>query len=156
MHRTCRYARFGVYARGDERMRSFYRRRHKVLRPLVANVNKYSPGVRVLHMDIDEAEIDKNIHAFSSVCGDLGTALRSLSKLVNPRPAPWITAERFPAEHPSPYIYRVLSELCRDAVFTTEVGLHQLGACENMRINKPRRFITSGGLGTMDSDSLRR
>ena len=116
---------------------------------LVANVNKYSPGVRVLHMDIDEAEIDKNIHAFSSVCGDLGTALRSLSKLVNPRPAPWITAERFPAEHPSPYIYRVLSELCRDAVFTTEVGLHQLGACENMRINKPRRFITSGGLGTM-------
>lgn len=114
---------------------------------LMANVNGYSPEAKILHIDIDASEIGKNAAVSAAVCGDLKAALRALNRGLAQR-SPWLAPPGTPQPHVS-FVFRVLSELCGDAVFTTEVGLHQLAACEGLRINHPRRFLTSGGLGAM-------
>lgn len=114
---------------------------------LMANVNGYSPEAKILHIDIDASEIGKNTAVSAAVCGDLRAALRALNSGLAQR-SPWLAPPERP-EKPVSFVFRVLSELCGDAVFTTEVGLHQLAACEGLRINRPRRFLTSGGLGAM-------
>ncbi len=119
-------------------------------------------GKRILHIDIDAAEIDKNVSAYLGLCGDLRDTLSRLLPLLSPQHHPtWKTrihalqteeAVRM-AEYESPMhparLIRHLSTLLTDAVFVTDVGQHQMWAAQCCQLSAPRTFLTSGGLGAM-------
>lgn len=129
---------------------------------VATNFNKFAPNAKVLHIDVDPAEINKNIVATTSVVGDV----REIVKLLNDRLASvkrpeWNEVvkgyeEQYPNryEHDGTlkpqYIMERISALTKgDAIVVTEVGQHQMWACQYIKTEKPRHFLTSGGLGTM-------
>ncbi len=119
----------------------------------------------IVHIDIDPAEIGKNIPAMVPVVGDVKTVLEELNEAAGKgNTENWLkTLEQKKAEHPlkqetlSKYEYirpqYVLSELSKasaeNTIVTTEVGQNQIWTANHYRINKARTFISSGGLGTM-------
>ncbi|MBR4053869.1 MAG: acetolactate synthase large subunit [Clostridia bacterium] len=111
---------------------------------MLENLRLHSPHCKILHLDIDEAEIGKNLPAYSAVVGDLFAVLESLLPLVSAK-AP----RYYPDAVPRDPLYTQIFGAFPDAVYTTEVGAHQIKACHSLPIVKPRHFITSGGLGTM-------
>lgn len=130
---------------------------------VVNNPARFASGAKVLHIDIDAAEIDKNVTTAYSLVGDVKKILSILNPLLqNQNCDEWQSRIRelksqFP-NTPLPatgalqaqYVIQRLSALAADkAIFVTDVGQHQMWACQNLQIEKPRRFITSGGLGTM-------
>jgi acetolactate synthase-1/2/3 large subunit len=135
---------------------------------VTGRLDKYARQADIIHLDIDPAEIDKNIKAHIAVWGDCKETLPLLTALVEPkRHDAW--RQRF-AEcreqeraavmenelHPSSgaltmaeVIRHVNEYSAGDAVIVTDVGQHQMVACRYARINRTRSNITSGGLGTM-------
>ena len=111
---------------------------------MLENLRLHSPACKILHLDIDEAEIGKNLPAYSAVVGDLSAVLESLLPLVSAK-AP----RYYPDAVPRDPLYTQIFGAFPDAVYTTEVGNHQVKACHSLPVLKPRHFITSGGLGTM-------
>lgn len=111
---------------------------------MLSNLTRYAPGCKILHLDIDEAEIDKNAQAYSAVVGDLECTLRALLPLLQQKPA-----RVYPFTESRGALFQTVCCLYPDALYTTEVGLHQLAACHGLTVNRPRQFLTSGGLGTM-------
>ncbi|MBN2335829.1 biosynthetic-type acetolactate synthase large subunit [Candidatus Bathyarchaeota archaeon] len=127
----------------------------------------FAPNTKIIHIDIDRSEIDKNVAALTRVVGDAKLSLRGLLDRVRmlrkQEPAPeWsnrITEFKcvYDAEndHNGPYlrapaVIRALrEELPRDAIVTTEVGQNQMWAALHFDAYHPRTFHTSGGLGTM-------
>lgn len=119
-------------------------------------------GKRVIHIDIDAAEIDKNIPAYLGIIGDLSQSLDRLIPLLTPQKHPeWRarlralkrqeaaqTAEYHAPMHPANLI-RQVSLSAPEAVFVTDVGQHQLWAAQCCVLNRSRAFLTSGGLGAM-------
>ena len=119
-------------------------------------------GKRVLHIDIDAAEINKNVSAYLGLCGDLKEILsRLLPRLSQQHHPTWRSrlsqlqaeeavrmAEYDAPMHPAKLIRRV-SERFPDAVFVTDVGQHQMWAAQRCKLTNPRSFLTSGGLGAM-------
>lgn len=112
---------------------------------LMENIKKYAPRAKILHFDIDAAEIGKNAAIYSRVLGDMNEALEIIIPRLIPREAHAVSHRR----QKKPPLFSALGELLPNAVYTTEVGLHQLDAAEWLDINAPRRFISSGGLGAM-------
>ena len=130
---------------------------------VATNFSKFAPNAKVLHIDIDPAEVNKNIMTAQSVIGDV----REIVKRLNERLAPtkreeWNkTAESYKEEFPikyhdedgtlkPQYIMERISALTKgEAIVVTEVGQHQMWACQFIKTEKPRHFLTSGGLGTM-------
>lgn len=112
---------------------------------LMKNIQTYAPKARILHFDIDAAEIGKNAEIYSRVLGDMNEALERILPGLTARGT--VPTARKRAK--KPVLFEVLGELLPDAIYTTEVGLHQLDAAEWLDIDKPRHFISSGGLGTM-------
>ena len=130
---------------------------------VATNFSKFAPNAKVLHIDIDPAEVNKNIMTAQSVIGDV----REIVKRLNERLAPtkreeWNkTAESYKEEFPikyhdedgtlkPQYIMERISALTKGkAIVVTEVGQHQMWACQFIKTEKPRHFLTSGGLGTM-------
>ncbi len=105
-------------------------------------------NTRVLHLDIDPAEINKTLRADLSLVGDARLVLKKLLPLVEGRPG------RFhkPAFScpPAAEIFRLLASLAgKDQIYTTEVGQHQLLAAKYLGITSPGMLLTSGGLGAM-------
>ncbi|MCL2356073.1 MAG: biosynthetic-type acetolactate synthase large subunit [Defluviitaleaceae bacterium] len=129
---------------------------------VISNAKRFAPGAKVLHIDIDPAEINKNIDTVFSLVGDVKKILSLLNPILqkNDRAA-WTgrmneLKAKFPLGYKESgllkpqYVIQRLSELARDkAIFVTEVGQHQMWSCHYLQIDRPRRFITSGGLGTM-------
>jgi acetolactate synthase-1/2/3 large subunit len=135
---------------------------------VTGKLSAFAPGATVIHLDVDSAEIDKLRHADVPVVGPLKPVLaelaRELAEVVRPTAtAPWLDQlrtwrEEFPLRYGSggemlkPQAVlerlRVLTE-GRDVVFTTGVGQHQMWAMQYLLCERPRTFITSGGLGTM-------
>jgi acetolactate synthase-1/2/3 large subunit len=122
----------------------------------------------VIHLDIDPAEIDKNVKATVGVWGDCKETLPLLTRLVEQKVYPqWLERFRnydaeenkevvFEELHPSTgqmtmgEVLRNLNELTHgDAIIVTDVGQHQMVACRYAKFNQTRSSITSGGLGTM-------
>ncbi len=119
----------------------------------------------IVHIDIDPAEIGKNIPAMIPVVGDVKTVLEQLNEASNKgNTENWLmTLEQKKAQHPlkhetlsnNQYVRPqfVLKELSRasadNTIVTTEVGQNQIWTANHYRINKARTFISSGGLGTM-------
>ncbi len=135
---------------------------------VTGKVSAFAPGAKVIHFDIDAAEVGKIRHAEIPVVGPLKLALAQLASEVRALPAPdrtpWLRQleewrEQFP------YRYRredgvlkpqTVVETLRDmtagrddVVWTTGVGQHQMWAMQYLVCDRPRSFVTSGGLGTM-------
>lgn len=128
------------------------------------NKDKFSENKKILHIDIDAAEIGKNITADLGIQSDLKYALEKLLPKITARKNPeWIAdVTRFKAyeeEHQPPFIsekltpYKILDaindRLSPDMPVATDVGQHQLWTSQRLKVRKQRRFLTSGGLGTM-------
>ncbi|MFV0504859.1 MAG: biosynthetic-type acetolactate synthase large subunit [Lachnospirales bacterium] len=129
---------------------------------VVSNVKKFAPNAKILHIDIDPVEINKNVYTFNSIIGDLKEILTILlEKVERKNNKPWIdyilkVKENFPLRNDDLgelkpwHIFNGINELVKgDAIFATEVGQHQMWASQYVKINGPRKFLTSGGLGTM-------
>ncbi len=133
-----------------------------------ARIEEFSPGARVVQIDIDRSEIDKNVETVTRVVGDARLALkgihRRLEKIVVDRQTngEWLKKlqefrkEFAPRELPgnphmrAPAVMRALRKaLPRDALVTTEVGQNQMWAALYFDAYAPRTFFSSGGLGTM-------
>ena len=124
----------------------------------------FAPNAKVIHVDIDPAEIGKNIHTDVPVVGDARESLALLLPAVEARQhdgwVDWIRSQRNEAlvaaledrpEWPEPYtIIRAISEASNgEAIYCTDVGQHQMWAAQHLGFDYPNRWMTSGGLGTM-------
>jgi len=126
-------------------------------------VNGFAPHAKIIHIDIDPAEIGKNVRVDVPIVGDAGTVLRALNKLVNKTEhIEWLSQlDNWRQEHPSTqiresesilpqYVVRQIYEATRgDAIVVTGVGQNQMWAAQHYWFDKPNSLITSGGLGTM-------
>lgn len=128
---------------------------------VVGNPKKFASNAKVLHIDIDAAEIDKNIKTYTSIVGDLKEVLNKLnSRLEKQEHNTWMMhiqelKERYPLNYnknvlSGPYIIEEIDRITDGkALITTDVGQHQMWAAQYYRYTKPRTFLSSGGLGTM-------
>lgn len=128
---------------------------------VIGNAGKFAPKAKVLHIDIDPAEINKNIKTTASIIGDVKEILTILnSKLSQRENKEWIDhieelKDRFPLKYDDskltcPYVIEQLYEETNgEAIITTDVGQHQMWAAQYYRFKEPRTFLSSGGLGTM-------
>lgn len=129
------------------------------------NVSKYATKAKIIHIDIDRAEVDKNVSVDLGVGGDLKQALNEILKLVKPKEnAEWQNRikelkefskksidQNMPKDELNPYtlIKEVSKQTSDDTKIVTDVGQHQMWVAQYYEFRKPRTFITSGGLGTM-------
>jgi acetolactate synthase-1/2/3 large subunit len=129
---------------------------------VATNFAKFAPNAKVLHIDIDPAEINKNIMTAQSVIGDVREVVRRLNERLAPaKREEWNKVvssymEKYPNRYENDgtlkpqYIMERISALTKgEAIVVTEVGQHQMWACQFIKTEKPRHFLTSGGLGTM-------
>ena len=153
---------FNIGARFDDRV--------------TGRVNAFSPGSRKIHADIDPSSINKNIMVDVAVVGDAGLVLRAMieawredgrrqdreavagwwrqidhwreteSLRFTQDPAPGSTIK---PQHAVKRLYEIARETGRDTFVSTEVGQHQMWAAQHFLFDKPNRWMTSGGLGTM-------
>ncbi len=128
---------------------------------VVGNPKSFAAKAKVLHIDIDAAEINKNIRTDVSVVGDLKEILQILNERLEARKHPeWLARiaelkEKYPLTYDKntltcPYIIEEIDILTEGrAIITTDVGQHQMWAAQYYRYTEPRTFLSSGGLGTM-------
>lgn len=128
---------------------------------VTGNASKFASNAKILHIDVDPAEINKNIRSFANVIGDAKVILRKLNARLDPmNHDEWIMhIERLKDMYPlrynknqltGPFIMEKIYELTGgDAVIVTEVGQNQMWAAQYYKYKTPRTFISSGGLGTM-------
>ncbi len=129
---------------------------------VMGDMKKFATGARIVHIDIDGAEISKNTVDFIGLRGDLKLTLSKLLPLIkSSKKSGWRKdIQQFvEQEHtysdtrsgftPKNVIDCINSHLTPDTAIITDVGQHQMWAAQYARFNKPRRFISSGGLGTM-------
>ena len=135
---------------------------------VTGRLDKYAKQAKVIHLDIDPSEIDKNVKTTVSVWGDCKETLPLLTELVEQKVYPqWL--QKFndykkqeeetciqPELHPTVdvltmgEVINLLNELTGgDAIIVTDVGQHQMVACRYAKFNQSKSNITSGGLGTM-------
>lgn len=125
------------------------------------NASRFAAKAKVLQIDVDPAEINKNIMTSASVIGDVKEVLKKLNPLLQPKNhSDWIAyiddlKNRFPLKYDEegltgPYVVEEIYKATKgDAIICTEVGQHQMWAAQYYKYSKPRTFLTSGGLGTM-------
>ena len=128
---------------------------------VTGNASKFAKNAKILQIDIDPAEINKNIRVTASIVGDAKVILRKLNARLDPvNHDEWIAhIERMKDMYPlrydkrlltGPYIIQTIDEMTpEDAIIVTEVGQHQMWAAQYYNFRSPRTLLTSGGLGTM-------
>ena len=128
---------------------------------VTGNAEKFASKAKILQIDIDPAEMNKNVVITHGITGDVKVVLSKLNQMLEQQNhSEWIqTIEAYKAKYPMTYHPDVLSgpfvveEIYRqtkgDAVIVTEVGQNQMWAAQYYKYPKPRTLLTSGGLGTM-------
>ena len=128
---------------------------------VTGNAKKFAKNAKILQIDIDAAEMNKNVLITEGVVGDIRVVLRALNERLEQQDHhEWIEKimeykNRYPLTyHPEiltgPYIVEEIYRQTKgDALIVTEVGQHQMWAAQYYQYTKPRTFLTSGGLGTM-------
>lgn len=128
---------------------------------VTGDTKTFAPKAKILQIDVDAAEINKNIAVDASVIGDLREVLKLLlEKIPEKRHDEWVQhIQNMKAKYPlnydhsqltGPYVIQKLYELTGgDAIISTDVGQHQMWAAQYFKFKEPRTFLTSGGLGTM-------
>nr|MCR4711365.1 biosynthetic-type acetolactate synthase large subunit [Clostridia bacterium] len=124
------------------------------------NPGKFAASARIIQVDLDKSEINKNVDIFQSCACDIKDFLTALLPLTEEKKhshwdeelsrlkASERIVETDAALTPSA-IFHILNEKTPQAVYTTDVGQHQMWAAQYLEHKKPRNFLTSGGLGTM-------
>ncbi len=125
------------------------------------NAKNFAPNAKIIHIDIDEKEIGKNITVDASIVGDAKVILNRLAELIPQcehkewRDEISQMSEKYPlAYNPDilsgpTAIVEIYKATKGDAIITTEVGQHQMWAAQFYKYKEPRQFLSSGGLGTM-------
>ena len=128
---------------------------------VVGNASKFAKNAKILQIDINPAEINKNIETDASIIGDVKMILRKLNARLDPQNHDeWVAhIERMKDMYPLHYNKEVLTGPAiiegiynvtqGDAIIVTEVGQHQMWAAQYYKYKNPHTFLTSGGLGTM-------
>ncbi|MBS5934131.1 MAG: biosynthetic-type acetolactate synthase large subunit [Clostridiales bacterium] len=128
---------------------------------VTGNIDKFAAGAKILQIDVDPAEINKNVITDHSIVGDIKMVLKRMNdKLTQHDHSEWIQQvldmkEKYPLKYnkdilTGPYIIEKVYEITKgDAIITTEVGQHQMWSAQFFKYQKARTFLTSGGLGTM-------
>lgn len=129
---------------------------------VVSDVNKFAPHATILHIDVDPAEVGKNVPTLASVIGDAKEVLNKLIPLVPKQEnKEWLDKIRFWGDkfkytyqsgenlRPQFIMNNIYDQTAGEAIITTEVGQHQMWAAQFFKYTQPRTFISSGGLGTM-------
>ena len=128
---------------------------------VTGNTKKFAADAKILQIDIDPAEINKNIVTTASVIGDVKAVLQKLNERLEKTEHPEWKAHvleyknKYPLSYPKdtltgPYIVEKVYEMTAgDAIITTEVGQHQMWAAQYYKYKEPRTLLSSGGLGTM-------
>lgn len=128
---------------------------------VTGNTSKFAQNAKILQIDIDPAEVNKNIVVDYSIIGDIKLVLDILNKKLEKQDhSEWMKhvldrKATMPLSYNSdkltgPYIMECISKITKgEAIITTEVGQHQMWAAQYYEYKKPRTLITSGGLGTM-------
>jgi len=129
---------------------------------VTGRLDGFAPNAKVIHIDIDPAEISKNVAAHIPIVGDAKIILKELIKELKRKPkSEWSEKikkwkKEFPLEYDRKskelkpqYVVEQIYDMCPDAIITTEVGQNQMWAAQYFKFTRPRTFISSGGLGTM-------
>lgn len=135
---------------------------------VTGNLKKYAPDASIIHIEIDRAEINKNIRVDVEINNDAGEVLRHLMPMLKENSfEKWIREFRIcdktemekvikPETRPTEghirmgEVVRILSELTKgDVIIVTDVGQNQMSAARYYKFTKPKTFVTSGGMGTM-------
>ncbi|MCI8334833.1 MAG: biosynthetic-type acetolactate synthase large subunit [Lachnospiraceae bacterium] len=128
---------------------------------VTGDASRFARKARILQIDIDPAEINKNVIVDASIVGDVRSILQRLNPMVEEkRHEAWIAEiEELKRKYPlkfeesrltGPYVVEELYRVTKgEAIVTTEVGQNQMWAAQFYKYKEPRTFITSGGLGTM-------
>ncbi len=137
---------------------------------VTGKLSDFAPNAKIIHVDIDPSSISKNVQVDIPIVGDCRDTLQQFNDLLHDMPAqdwtrirgPWLeTIAAWEQEHPltytwsdttikPQYVIEKLWELTKgDAYITTEVGQNQMWAAQFYKFKKPRRLMTSGGLGVM-------
>ncbi|QLY67175.1 acetolactate synthase 2 catalytic subunit [Enterobacter asburiae] len=127
---------------------------------VTGKLNTFAPNAKVIHMDIDPAEMNKLRQAHVALQGDLNAVLPALQQPLDinawrQHTADMRTEHAWRYDHPGEAIYAplLLKQLSdrkpADSVVTTDVGQHQMWSAQHMTYSRPENFITSSGLGTM-------
>ncbi|MGC8790630.1 MAG: biosynthetic-type acetolactate synthase large subunit [Desulfurella sp.] len=136
---------------------------------ITGKVSEFAPNAQVVHIDIDPTSISKNIKVDYPIVGDAKLVLKELLSIlkdnnkIHQNRKKWLDLiKKWDSEHPlsyedsdkvikPQYVIQLLNKLTKelDPIVSTEVGQHQMWVAQFYNFNKPRRFLTSGGLGTM-------
>jgi acetolactate synthase-1/2/3 large subunit len=138
---------------------------------VTGRLDAFAPDAQVIHIDVDPSSISKNIHAHLPIVGDVGVVLKQLlEEIARRNGAPdaealdlwwqqineWREKDSLGFEQaedgpikPQLVIRKVHALTRGDAIVVTDVGQHQMWTAQHYGFNKPHRFLTSGGLGTM-------
>lgn len=130
---------------------------------VTGKISAFAPNAKIIHIDIDPAEIGKNVRVDIPIVGDTKNVLRTLLKYLKveqPKTEAWLKKikewkKQFPLSYKKDnllkpqFVVEEICEACPDAIIVTEVGQNQMWAAQYFKFKKPRTFISSGGLGTM-------
>lgn len=128
---------------------------------VVSNVEKFGKKAKILHIDIDPAEVNKNVVTDHHIIGDIAEVLKRINKRLLKASRPQWTHQilDYKKRYPMAYQPNVLTAQTiigrlnawtdDDTIITTEVGQHQMWTAQYYTFNRPKEFLTSGGLGTM-------
>lgn len=129
---------------------------------VTGNKAKFATTAKIIHIDVDSAEFQKTVKPAHTLCGDVKLTLEKINSLVEKKNRPEWNAEidkfkKTEVENqdmrPGMTPYNVLSKLNEylkeDTPVATDVGQHQMWAAQNVKFSRTRRFVSSGGLGTM-------
>ncbi len=131
---------------------------------VIGNPKRFAEDAKIVHIDIDPAEINKNIRVDASLTGDLKAVLTALNSAIKAQGrkdhSAWMKTvtelkEKYPLKYDNtqlscPYIIEELDRITKgQAIISTDVGQHQMWAAQYYKYTKPRTFLSSGGLGTM-------
>jgi acetolactate synthase-1/2/3 large subunit len=141
----------GIGARFDDRV-------------TMGRIDKFATGAKIIHIDIDPAEIDKNVHTYVPIIGDVKEVLATANKHVPAADSTdWIAqCDRWKADYPLQYqdvddqvlkpqwVIEHLDQTTEGkAIVATDVGQHQMWVAQYYQFSEPRSLLSSGGLGTM-------
>lgn len=128
---------------------------------VLGNPKTFAKNAKILQIDVDPVEINKNICVSASIIGDVKAVLTVINRRLEAQEhKEWLDAvkeykEKYPLTYDKgrltcPEIMEAIYDITKgEAVITTEVGQHQMWAAQFYKYDKPRKFLTSGGLGTM-------
>ncbi|MDE5951222.1 MAG: biosynthetic-type acetolactate synthase large subunit [Acetatifactor sp.] len=128
---------------------------------VTGNPKKFAEEAKIVHIDIDAAEINKNIRVDASLIGDLKDVLAAINEKLQPQThSEWMNRiqdlkGKYPLKYDKenlscPYVIEEIDRITKgDAIITTDVGQHQMWAAQYYHYTQPRTFLSSGGLGTM-------